>query len=128
MRVIFDGGYRKSVNALVYALLAGVTYNLLDGIILEFLEGKTDFAVSKQPVEIEDNPAVLLKFEVTNEIKYGIDYNVTVKERDRGSSQDFTQNPNDYLLYHDRQDNITDHGNFGINHQYFFGSGRSLWF
>ena len=71
MRVIFDGGYRKSVNALVYALLAGVTYNLLDGIILEFLEGKTDFAVSKQPVEIEDNPAVLLRFKVKEEIKYG---------------------------------------------------------
>ena len=119
MRVIFDGGYRKSANALVYALLAGVTYSLLYGIIQEFLEGKTDFAVSKQPVEIEDNPAVLLKFEVTNEIKYGIDYNVTVKEWDRGS-QDYIQNPNDYLLYHDRRGNITNHGNFGINHQELF--------
>ena len=119
MRVIFDGGYRKSANALVYALLAGVTYSLLYGIILEFLEGKTDFVISRQPVEIEDNPAVLLQFTVREEFKYGVDYHVTVKEWNRGS-QDFIQNPNDYLLYHDRRDNITDHGNFGINHSEFF--------
>ena len=119
MRVIFDDGYRKPANALVYALLAGVTYSLLYGIIQEFLEVKTDFVISRQPVEIEDNPAVLLQFDVWEEIKYGVDYNVIVKEWNSGS-EDFIQNPNDYLLYHDRRDNITDQGNFGINHQDFF--------
>ena len=115
MRFLFDG-FRNSANVLIYALLTVITYILLYGIILEYLEGKTDFLVSKQLVNIEDNPAVLVEFREIENIQYGVDYNVTVLDWDE-SSQDYIQNPNDYIVYHDRyQDNVREQGNFGIDH------------
>ena len=65
---------RLVIDTIAYCGLLLVSYYLVGGVYWEYMESKTNFAVTKEPLTVKDNPAVLVKFKVAKEITYGIDY------------------------------------------------------
>ena len=92
---------RLAVDAAVYCCLLLLSYYLVNGVFLEYQEFKTKFSVTKEPVTIEDNPAILVKFVKCGELIYGVNYNITVQTRESASSG-YDKDPNDIVVYTDR--------------------------
>ena len=85
----------------VYATLTGVSVPLINGIYQEYLEGKTDFYTTKEPIEIKDNPAVLVRFFSDHSIQFGDDYTVRLLHWNEEQNE-YLEDPNDVILYRDR--------------------------
>ena len=92
----------KSAMVLAYAFLVGVSYVLVKGICSEYMAGHTKFYSSKQPIAIEDNPAILVVFDTSEErIQFGVDYTVKLLHWNK-DLEEYIQDPNEVIVYHDR--------------------------
>ena len=69
---------RLAIDTIAYCCLLLVSYGLVTGVYQEYQESKTNFSITKEPVTVKDNPAILVKFTNVPELRYGIDYVIEV--------------------------------------------------
>lgn len=93
--------YRKGLDVTAYGCVLLVSYFLVSGIYKEYLEARTDFAVTKEPVTIDDYPAVLVKFINVPGIKYGTDYTIEVRDWNEEAYM-YIKDSNDVVVHIDQ--------------------------
>ena len=109
--------WRLAFEATAFCILLLVSYSLVIGVYKEYQESKTYFVVTKEPVTVDDNPAILVKLikpgsflDVLNgtDVRLGHDIIVNVLTWDEAAEQ-YIKDPNDIVNYlnKDKPANVT---------------------
>ena len=96
---------KKPASILVYSILVVVSYLLVDGIYKEYLQGKTAFYTEKKEIQIEDNPAVVIQFQMLYPsfcVKFGRDYTLNVLHWNE-DQQEYLQDSSDVIQYNGQE-------------------------